>query len=561
MCNENEARMTNFIQEIIENDIASGRVKEIHTRFPPEPNGYLHIGHAKAICIDFLMAKQNGGICNLRFDDTNPSKEDTEYVDAIMEDIRWLGFDWDDRMFYASNYFDKCYAFAVKLIKDGKAYVEDLSAEEVRAYRGTLTEPGKDSPYRNRSIAENLDLFEKMKDGQFADGQKILRAKIDMASPNFNLRDPAIYRILRANHHRTGDKWCIYPMYDYAHPIGDALEDISHSLCTLEFEDHRPLYDWVLEAIGFENPPHQYEFARLNLTYTLTSKRKLLELVENGVVSGWDDPRMPTLSGLRRLGYTPTAIIDFVKMIGVSKAYSVVDLALLEHCLRDELNKTAKRHMVVLEPLKVVIDNYPDGQEEIFDVNISPLEDKPVNIKRPFSKVIYIEKSDFMENPAHKYFRLKPQGEVRLINAYFITCQEIIKDETGEVIEVHCTYDPQTRGGSTPPDGRKVKGTIHWVSAQHAVDVDVRLYENLFTTPDPNAASEGGDYMDNLNPNSLTHIIAKAEPALLDMQAGENCQFVRMGYFCLDAKDSTVEKPIFNRTVTLKDTWKKINEG
>jgi len=556
--NDNSIKMSNFIQDIVEEDLKSGRVKMVHTRFPPEPNGYLHIGHAKAICIDFGIAAANGGLCNLRFDDTNPSKEDTEYVESIQEDVKWLGFDWGDRMYYASDYFDKFYECAVKLIKKGLAYVDDLSADEIREYRGTLTEPGKNSPYRDRSIEENLDLFERMKNGEFPDGSKVLRAKIDMASPNMNMRDPVMYRILRATHHRTGNKWCIYPMYDFAHPLEDAFENITHSLCSLEFEDHRPLYDWFLEKLEFENPPHQYEFARLNLTHTVMSKRKLRELVENNYVSGWDDPRMPTLSGLRRRGFTPTSIRTFIDKVGVAKTYSVVDIGLLEHCIREELNATAQRVMAVLRPLKVIIDNYPEGQVEEFEVENNPEDPNAGTRKVPFSKVIYIERDDFMEDPPKKYFRLKPDGEVRLKNAYIIKCESVVKDANGEITEIHCSYDPESRGGNSP-DGRKVKGTIHWVSAAHAIDAEVRLYDKLFLVENPEDVPEGKDFKDNLNPESLIVLKnCKLEPSLKDASVGKSYQFLRMGYFCLDSVDSKPDSLVFNRTVGLKDTWAKI---
>lgn len=553
---------SNFIQEIIDKDLEEnthgGRV---HTRFPPEPNGYLHIGHAKSICLNFGIAAQNNGLCNLRFDDTNPSKEDTEYVDSIMEDIKWLGFDWDDRLFYASDYFEKIYEFAVQLIKDGKAYVDDLSADEIREYRGTLTEPGKNSPYRDRSVEENLDLFSRMRDGEFPDGSRVLRAKIDMASPNLNLRDPVLYRILRATHHRTGDKWCIYPMYDFAHPLSDYLEGITHSICTLEFEAHRPLYDWCLRELGFTGCPKQIEFARLNLNYTVMSKRKLLELVKRGYVKGWDDPRMPTISGLRRRGYTPEAIRDFCSRIGVAKADSIVDFGVLEHCIRENLNKRAERVMAVLRPLKVIIDNYPEGQVEELEAENNPEDPNAGTRKVPFSRVIYIEQDDFMEEPPKKYFRLSPGSEVRLKHAYFIKCERVVKDEkTGEIVELHCTYDPASKGGNSP-DGRKVKGTLHWVSAEHAVDAEVRLYDSLFTVPNPGEEKEGMDYKDFLNSNSLEVLTScKVEPSLGKASMDERFQFLRMGYFCLDSKDSAEGKPVFNRIVGLKDSWSKASK-
>lgn len=547
-------KSSNFIQEIIEQDLRSGKVKKIHTRFPPEPNGYLHIGHAKAICIDFGMAEKYNGLCNLRFDDTNPSKEDTEYVDSIIEDVKWLGFDWDDRLFYASDYYQKFFDYALVLIKKGLAYVDDLSADEIREYRGTLTQPGKESPFRNRSVEENLDLFLRMKNGEFNDGEKVLRAKIDMASPNMNMRDPVIYRILKTSHHRTGDDWCIYPMYDFAHPLEDAIENITHSLCSLEFEDHRPLYDWFLEMLDIENPPHQFEFARLNLTYTVMSKRKLLKLVNDKIVDGWDDPRMPTLSGLRRRGYTPEAIRKFCDIIGVAKTYSVVDYGLLEYCIREDLNKKAQRVMAILNPLKVIIDNYPDDMIEEMDVENNPEIPDGGTRKVPFSKEIYIERDDFCEDPPKKYFRLKPDGEVRLKNAYFIKCERVVKNEDGEIVELHCTYDPESRGGNSP-DGRKVKGTIQWVSAPHAIDAEVRLYDQLFTKENP----EEGELYENLNPDSLKILTnCKLEPSLKDAKPGSSFQFIRTGYFCVDSKESKDGRLVFNRTVSLKDTWAKI---
>jgi len=550
---------TNFIHEIIDEDIRTNKYgKKVHTRFPPEPNGYLHIGHAKAICIDFGTAEKYGGKCNLRFDDTNPSKEDVEYVEAIKEDVKWLGFKWDG-LYYASDYFDIMYECAVKLIKKGLAYVCDLSPEEIREYRGTLTEPGKESPYRNRSVEENLDLFERMKNGEFPDGSRVLRAKIDMASPNMNMRDPVLYRILRATHHRTGDKWCIYPMYDFAHPIEDCIEGITHSLCSLEFEDHRPLYDWVVNNVDLGSKPRQIEFARLNLTYTLMSKRKLLQLVNEGIVSGWNDPRMPTLSGLRRRGYTPASIRNFCEKIGVAKTNSVVDYALLEHCIREDLNKNAKRVMAVLRPLKVVIDNYPEDKTEWFDIENNPETPEMGTRKVPFSRVIYIEKDDFMEDPPKKFFRLAPGREVRLKGAYIIKCEQVVKDEqSGEIIELHCTYDPESKGGNTP-DGRKVKGTLHWVSAAHAIDAEVRLYDHLFAVPNPEDESEGKTFKDYLNPNSLEVLKnCKLEPELAGAAPGSRYQFLRLGYFCVDTVDTKENHLVFNRTVSLKDTWAKI---
>ena len=557
---DRERVYSNFIQDIIDDDVAEGKyTRAVHTRFPPEPNGYLHIGHAKSICLNFTLAKQNGGLCNLRFDDTNPSKEEVEYVDSIMEDVRWLGFDWEDRLYYASGYFDKLYEFAVELIKKGKAYVCDLTADEIREYRGTLTEPGKNSPYRDRSVEENLDLFTRMRDGEFEDGEKVLRAKIDMASPNVNMRDPVIYRILRTDHHRTGDKWCIYPMYDYAHPLSDYLEGITHSVCTLEFEAHRPLYEWVLEALELKECPRQIEFARLNLNYTVMSKRKLLELVKNGYVDGWDDPRMPTISGLRKRGYTPSSIRDFCARIGISKAESTVDIGLLEHCIREELNKDAMRCMVVLHPLKLVIDNYPEDMEEEFEAENNPEDESSGTRKVKFSKVVYIEKDDFMENPPNKYYRLAPGKEVRLKHAYFVKCESFVKDEvTGEITEVHCTYDPTTRGGNAQ-DGRKVKGTIQWVSEKYAVPVKVNVYNNLFTVENPDDDSEGKTYKDYLNPDSLEVIEdAKAELFLKDEKIGTRYQFLRTGYFILDSKEE--DRLVFNRIVGLKDSWAKIQK-
>ncbi|HEY8462506.1 MAG TPA: glutamine--tRNA ligase/YqeY domain fusion protein [Bacillota bacterium] len=551
----------NFIQEIINEDLKAGKNGgRVHTRFPPEPNGYLHIGHAKSICLNFGIAAKNGGLCNLRFDDTNPSKEDTEYVESIKADIKWLGFDWEDRLFYASDYYEQMYQYAEDLIRAGKAYVCELTPQQIREYRGTLTEPGKPSPYRNRSVAENLDLFRRMRAGEFPDGSRTLRAKIDMASPNINLRDPVLYRILRTRHHRTGDQWCIYPMYDYAHPISDALEGITHSLCTLEFEDHRPLYNWVLDNLNLPSHPRQIEFARLNLTNTVMSKRKLLALVKEKVVSGWDDPRMPTLSGLRRRGYTPESIRMFCEKIGVAKSNSTVDVALLEHCIREDLNVRAPRVMAVLRPLKVVIDNYPDGQVEEFDAEINP-ENPELGTRRvPFSKVLYIEQEDFMENPPKGYFRLTPGKEVRLKYAYYIKCVSVVKDQDGTVVEVHCTYDPASRGGWTN-DGRKVKGTLHWVSAQHALSAEVRLYDQLFLTTDPDSVDPetGEQDLDSAkyNPNSLIRLTdCKVEPSLEATQVGNRYQFLRQGYFVVDP-DSRPGHLVFNRTVGLKDSWAK----
>ncbi len=550
---------SNFIEEIVVQDIQSDRYDgRVQTRFPPEPNGYLHIGHAKAITVDFGIAEKYGGKCNLRFDDTNPLKEEQEYIEAIQEDIRWLGFDWENRTYYASDYFDQLYEWAVELIKAGKAYVDSLSADEIRTHRGTLTEPGRESPYRNRSVEENLDLFERMRAGEFPEGSHVLRAKIDMASPNLNMRDPVMYRIIHAEHHRTGDKWCIYPTYDWAHGQSDSIEGITHSLCTLEFEDHRPLYDWFLDQLGVHHP-RQIEFARLNLTYTVMSKRKLLQLVEKGIVRGWDDPRMPTLSGMRRRGYTPEAIRDFCERIGVAKANSVVDIALLEHCVRQDLDHRTTRAMAVLRPLRVVIDNYPEDQVEELEAVNHPGRPELGTRTLPFSRVIYIERSDFREDPPKKYFRLAPGREVRLKFAYFITCTDVVKDENGEVVELHCTYDPATRGGSAP-DGRKVRGTLHWVSAPHAVEAEVRLYDHLFAKPDPFDVKEGGTWEDNLNPNSLEILTdCKLEPSLAQAPVGSRYQFLRQGYFIVDP-DSTPDRLVFNRTVPLRDTWAKIEK-
>jgi glutaminyl-tRNA synthetase len=549
---------SNFIRDIIIQDIKAGKHGgRVQTRFPPEPNGYLHIGHAKAICLDFGLAAEFGGRCNLRFDDTNPSKEETEYVESIMEDVRWLGFKWDG-LFYASDYFKQLYQWAVQLIKAGKAYVCDLSADEVRQFRGTLTEPGRESPYRNRSIEENLDLFERMKNGEFPDGSRTLRARIDMASPNLNMRDPVLYRILHMEHHRTGGQWCIYPMYDYAHGQSDSIEHVTHSICTLEFEDHRPLYNWFIEQLGIF-PSRQYEFDRLSVTYTVMSKRKLLKLVQEGRVEGWDDPRMPTLSGMRRRGYTPEAIRNFCANVGVSKTNGITQLSHLEYFLREDLNKHAPRVMAVLRPLRVVIDNYPDGLVEEMDAVNNP-EDASEGIRKvPFSKVLYIEQEDFREDPPKQYYRLAPGREVRLRYGYLITCRNLVKDAEGNVIELHCTYDPETRGGNTP-DGRKVKSTIHWVSAAHAVDADVRLYDTLFTKENPDEVEEGQDFTANLNPNSLEVLTGcKVEPSLRDATPGARYQFERMGYFCVDP-DSAPGKPVFNRTIGLRDTWAKIEQ-
>jgi glutaminyl-tRNA synthetase len=550
---------SNFIRDIIVGDLeAAKHGGRVQTRFPPEPNGYLHIGHAKAICLDFGLASEFGGKCNLRMDDTNPSKEETEYVDSIQEDVRWLGFDWDDRLFYASDYFGQLYEWAVKLIRDGKAYVCDLTAEQIREYRGTLTEPGKESPWRDRSVEENLDLFARMKSGEFPDGSRTLRAKIDMASKNLNMRDPVMYRIAHKHHHRTGDAWCIYPMYDYAHGQSDSLEGVTHSICTLEFEDHRPLYNWFIEQLGIF-PSRQIEFDRLNLTYTLLSKRKLLTLVQDGHVSGWDDPRMPTISGIRRRGYTPEAIRVFCSQIGVSKTNGITQLGLLEHHVREDLNKRALRVMGVLKPLKVVVENYPDDRVEEMDAVNNPEDASAGSRKVPFSKVLYIEQDDFRENPPKQYYRLSPGREVRLRYGYFITCTGVVKDDAGNVVELRCTYDPATRGGNAP-DGRKVKSTIHWVSATHAVDSEVRLYETLFTRENPNDVEEGQDFTAHLNPKSLEVLPAcKLEPSVRGSAPGTRYQFERLGYFCVD-KDSTAEQPVFNRTVGLRDAWAKIEQ-
>ena len=553
------AAPSNFIREIILEDLKTNKFEgRVQTRFPPEPNGYLHIGHAKSINLNFGLANEFHGKCNLRFDDTNPEKEEQEYVNSIIEDARWLGGDWDDRMFYASDYFDQLYEWAIQLIKSGKAYVDDLPAEEVRRQRGTLTEPGQESPYRNRSVEENLELFERMRAGEFPDGSRTLRAKIDMASPNLNMRDPIMYRILHAEHHRTGDKWCIYPMYDFAHGQSDSIEHVTHSICTLEFEDHRPLYDWFVEQLGIYHP-QQIEFDRLSLTYTLLSKRKLLQLVQKGLVKGWDDPRMPTISGMRRRGYTPEAIRNFCRRIGVSKTNGTTELSLLEYFIREDLNKRSLRVMAVLRPLKVIIDNYPDDLVEEMEAVNNPEDASAGTRKVPFSKVLYIEQDDFRENPPKQYYRLSPGREVRLRYGYFVTCTGVVKDANGQVTEVHCTYDPATRGGNAP-DNRKVKSTIHWVSAPHAIDAEVRLYETLFSKEDPNDVPEGGDFTDNLNPNSLEVISdAKVEPGLRDVNTGDRFQFERLGYFCADP-DSTPGHPVFNRTVTLRDTWAKIEK-
>ena len=545
-----------FLHVRINQDNASGRFgKKVHTRFPPEPNGYLHIGHAKSICINFGLAQEYGGLCNLRFDDTNPVKEDTEYVDSIREDVHWLGGEWDAREYYASNYFDQLYAFAEQLIRDGKAYVDSQSAEEIRASRGTLTQPGTESPYRNRSIEENLDLFHRMRDGEFADGEHVLRAKIDMASPNVVMRDPTLYRIRHAEHHRTGDKWCVYPMYDFTHCLSDSLEGITHSICTLEFVNNRELYDWVLDALNVYHP-QQIEFARLGLTYTVLSKRKLIQLVKGGFVRGWDDPRMPTICGMRRRGYTPEAIRDFCSRIGVARAENLVEYSLLEFCVREHLNAVAPRTMAVLDPIKVVIENYPEGQVEWFDMPFSQDGSVEGSRKVPFSRELYIERDDFREDPPKKFHRLFPGSEVRLRYAYYVTCKDVIKDADGNIVELRCTYDPESKGGATP-DGRKIKGTIHWVSVPHAVSAEVRLYEHLFTSPTPGNTPEGVEFTDLLNPDSMRVVTAQVEPALAEFPAGSRVQFERLGYFCVDP-DSKPGAPVFNRTVTLKDSWAKI---
>ena len=558
---EEKAKL-NFVQQIIADDLASGRFEgRVHTRFPPEPNGYLHIGHAKAICLNSELAKQYpGGKFNLRFDDTNPTKEEDEYVESIQEDVRWLGADWEDRLYFASGYFEQLYDWAVQLIKQEKAYVCDLSGEETRQYRGTVTEPGRDSPFRERGVEENLDLFQRMRAGEFPDGARTLRAKIDMASPNLNLRDPVLYRILHAHHHRTGDTWCIYPMYDFTHGQSDSLEKITHSICTLEFENHRPLYDWFIQQLGIYHP-RQVEFARLILTYTLTSKRKLLQLVNEKHVSGWDDPRMPTICGLRRRGYTPASSRAFCERIGVAKFNSTIDMAVLENSIRDDLNATAPRVMAVLRPLRVVIENYPEGQTEQLEAVNNPNDPAAGTRQVPFSRVLYIEQDDFMEDAPKKFFRLAPGREVRLRYAYFIKCESVVKDDkTGEIIELRCTYDPETRGGSAP-DGRKVKATMHWVSAEHALSAEVRLYDHLFAKENPDQAEEGQTFLDNLNPKSLSVLKnCQLEPSLADAKPGDQFQFERLGYFCADSKDSRPGQPAFNRTVSLRDEWAKVSK-
>jgi glutaminyl-tRNA synthetase len=557
--NPTEGTHKNFIEVEIEKDFAtkeSLRGRSLMTRFPPEPNGYLHIGHAKSICLNFGLAQRYGGKCNLRFDDTNPTKEDQEYVDSIMRDVQWLGFQWDG-LFYASDYFDQLYEWAVQLIREGHAYVCDLDAESMRQYRGTLTEPGRNSPYRDRSVAENLDLFERMKRGEFPDGARTLRAKIDMASPNLNLRDPVMYRILHSHHHRTGDKWCIYAMYDWAHGESDSIEGITHSICTLEFENHRPLYDWFCKTLRIYHP-RQMEFARLNLSYTVMSKRKLLQLVTEGHVSGWDDPRMPTISGLRRRGYTPESIRSFCETIGVARFNGTIDVLVLENAVREHLNQIANRYMAILDPIKVVLTNYPEGQTETLEAVNNPEDPSAGARQLPFSRTLFIEREDFMENPPSKYFRLKPGGEVRLRYAYIIRCDEVIKDASGKVVELRCSYDPETRSGSGAASERKVKGTIHWVSASTAACCEVRLYDRLFQSENPEEAAEGKTFLDNINPNSVTNIVAVVEPELARQSPGTRVQFERNGYFVVDEIDSLPDKPVFNRIVTLRDSWAKI---
>ncbi len=562
MNNPDSTSSLDFIRSIITEDLKANKNDgRVHTRFPPEPNGYLHIGHAKSICLNFGIAAEFGGLCNVRFDDTNPTREEEEFVESIKEDVRWLGFDWGDRLYYASDYFDQLYDYAVQLIKIGKAYVDDLTADEIREYRGSLTQPGKDSPYRTRSVEENLDLFERMRAGEFEDGSRVLRAKVDMASPNLNMRDPVMYRVLHASHHRTGDKWCIYPMYDFTHGQSDSIEGITHSICTLEFEDHRPLYDWFLDELKIFHP-QQIEFARLNLTYTIMSKRRLMELVEQGYVTGWNDPRMPTISGLRRRGYTPESIRKFCERIGVAKRDSIVDMALLEYSIREDLNKRASRVMAVLRPLRVVIDNYPEDRVEYLDAENNPEDPGMGSRKLPFSRVLYIEQEDFREDPPKKFFRLAPGREVRLKHAYYIKCERVVKDEkTGEVVELHCTYDPETRGGWSK-DGRKVKGTLHWVSADQSLKAEVRLYDHLFVKPNPGDEKDVSDFKTLLNSNSLEALTScRVEPGLADAEPGSRYQFLRQGYFCVDSIDSSADKLVFNRTVTLRDTWAKIEKA
>jgi len=562
MSNPDSTSSLDFIRSIISEDLKANKNDgRVHTRFPPEPNGYLHIGHAKSICLNFGIAAEFGGLCNVRFDDTNPTKEEEEFVESIKEDVRWLGFDWGDRLYYASDYFHQLYDYAVQLIKIGKAYVDDLTADEIREYRGSLTQPGKDSPYRTRSVEENLDLFERMRAGKFENGSRVLRAKVDMVSPNLNMRDPVMYRVLHASHHRTGDKWCIYPMYDFTHGQSDSIEGITHSICTLEFEDHRPLYDWFLDELKIFHP-QQIEFARLNLTYTIMSKRRLMELVIQGYVTGWNDPRMPTISGLRRRGYTPESIRNFCERIGVAKRDSIVDMALLEYSIREDLNKRASRVMAVLRPLRVVIDNYPEDRVEYLDAENNPEDPRMGSRKIPFSRVLYIEQEDFREDPPKKFFRLAPGREVRLKHAYYIKCERVVKDEkTGEMVELHCTYDPETRGGWSK-DGRKVKGTLHWVSADHSLNAEVRLYDHLFVKPNPGDEKDVSDFKTLLNSNSLEALTScRVEPSLADAEPGSRYQFLRQGYFCVDSIDSSTDKLIFNRTVTLRDTWAKIEKA
>ena len=553
---ETEKKSRHFIEQVIDEDLETGEYDgRVHTRFPPEPNGYLHIGHAKSICLNFGLAEQYNSLCNLRFDDTNPVREDEEYVQSIMEDVRWLGFDWEDRLYYASDYFQQLYVYACQLVESGHAYVDDQSAEEIRATRGSLTEPGTESPYRNRSIEENLDLFKRMQSGEFPDGSRVLRAKIDMAANNMNMRDSVMYRILRATHHRTGDDWCIYPTYDWAHGLEDSIERITHSLCTLEFEDHRPLYDWYLDALHVYHP-QQIEFAPLNLSYTILSKRMLRELVEGGVVNGWDDPRMPTISGLRRRGFTPASIRDFASRVGIAKREGVADVGLLEYCVRQDLNRHAERRMAVLNPLKVVITNYPESESEELDAINNPEDESAGKRKVPFSRELFIERDDFREDPPKKFFRLAPGREVRLRYAYFLKCEDVVKDDSGEIIELRCSYDPKTKGGSAP-DGRKVRGTIHWVSAQHAVSPEIRLYDRLFLSPEPGSGSD--DFKADINPDSLEILTnCKLEPSLINAKASEHYQFERVGYFNVDPLDSREGSPVFNRTVTLRDTWAKV---
>lgn len=553
---ETENKSRHFIEQVIDEDLETGKYDgRVHTRFPPEPNGYLHIGHAKSICLNFGLAEQYNSLCNLRFDDTNPVREEEEYVQSIMEDVRWLGFDWEDRLYYASDYFQQLYVFACQLVESGHAYVDDQSAEEIRATRGSLTEPGTESPYRNRSIEENLDLFKRMQSGEFPDGSRVLRAKIDMAANNMNMRDSVMYRILRAAHHRTGDDWCIYPTYDWAHGLEDSIERITHSLCTLEFEDHRPLYDWYLDALHVYHP-QQIEFAPLNLSYTILSKRMLRELVEGGVVNDWDDPRMPTISGLRRRGFTPTSIRDFASRVGIAKREGVADVGLLEYCVRQDLNRHAERRMAVLNPLKVVITNYPESESEELDAINNPEDESAGKRKVPFSRELFIERDDFREDPPKKFFRLAPGREVRLRYAYFLKCEDVVKDDSGEIIELRCSYDPKTKGGSAP-DGRKVRGTLHWVSAQHAVSPEIRLYDRLFLSPEPGSGSD--DFKADINPDSLEILTnCKLEPSLINAKASEHYQFERVGYFNVDTLDSREGSPVFNRTVTLRDTWAKI---